>query len=45
LTLALKAVTEVIDNNGLKAEALYVSKLGYAKNIPTAEQKISKRDK
>jgi len=37
----LKAVTEMIDNAGLRSEALYVSKLGYAKIIPTSEQKIS----
>jgi hypothetical protein len=41
----LKAVTEMIDNTGLRSEALYVSKLGYAKIIPTPEQKISRRDK
>jgi hypothetical protein len=27
-------------NQGVKAEALYVSKLGFAKIIPTAEKKI-----
>jgi hypothetical protein len=37
----LKAVTEMIDNTGLRSETLYVSKLGYAKIIPTSEQKIS----
>ena len=42
LTSILKAVTEMIDNNGLRSEALYVSKLDYAKIIPTPEQKISK---
>jgi hypothetical protein len=31
-----------IDNYGLRSEVLYVSKLGCAKIIPTAEQKISK---
>ena len=41
LTSILKGVTEMIDNNGLRPEALYVSKLGYAKIIPTSEQKIS----
>jgi hypothetical protein len=36
----LKAVMERIANHGMKAEALYVSKLGVARIIPTAEQKI-----
>jgi hypothetical protein len=36
----LKAVIERIANHGMKAEALYVSKLGFAKIIPTAEQNI-----
>jgi len=31
-----------IDNYGLRSEVLYVSKLGCAKIIPSAEQKISK---
>ena len=35
-----KAVMERIANHGMKAEALYVSKLGFAKIIPTAEQTI-----
>jgi hypothetical protein len=33
------------DNYGLKAEVLYVSKLGCARIIPTAEQEISGKDK
>jgi hypothetical protein len=35
----LKAVMERIVNHGMKAEALYISKLGFANIIPTAEQK------
>ena len=34
-----------IDNYGLRAEVLYVSKLGCVKIIPTAEKKILKRMK
>jgi len=36
----LKAVMERIANDGMKVEALYVSKLGFAKIIPTAEKKF-----
>jgi hypothetical protein len=39
----LKAVMERIANHGMKAEALYVSKLGCAQIIPTAKQKNSER--
>jgi len=36
----LKAVMERIANHGMKVEALYVSKLGFAEIIPTAEKKF-----
>jgi hypothetical protein len=44
LTSILKAATEMIDHNGPRSEAPYLSKLGYAKIIPTAEQKTLEGD-
>jgi hypothetical protein len=40
LTSICKAATEMMDNDDLKSEVLYVTKLGRARIIPTVEQKI-----